>query len=81
MHPVAPISAVPRELVRDRRDIEALAVSIAEFLLMNREKFRSRRLIFDFRTPAVPAFVISALDAALKIAEDSGLQEVVILEM
>ena len=81
LHPQAPISAVPRELVRDRKDVDALAASIAEFLLTNRETIGARRVVFDFRTPSVPAFAIAALDAAIKTDIGSALQEVLILEM
>jgi len=80
LHPQAPISAVPRELVRDRQDIDALAASIGEFLRVNRETIKARRLAFDFRTPSVPEFTVAALNSAIR-AQESGLEEILILEM
>lgn len=80
LHPQAPISAVPRELVRDRLDVDALAASIGEFLHVNRETIKARRLAFDFRTPSVPEFTVAALNSAMR-AQESGLEEVLILEM
>ena len=81
LHPVAPISAVPRELVRDRHDVAELAASISNFFRANRETIKARSLVFDFRTPSVPAFAIEALGVAIQADGDSGLDEVVILEM
>ena len=80
LHPKAPVSAVPRELVRDRQDIDALAASIGEFLRVNRETIKARRLAFDFRTPSVPEFTVAALNSAMR-AHGSDLEEVLILEM
>jgi hypothetical protein len=81
MHPVAPISAVPRELIRDRNDVAALAGSIGEFLQVNRKAIKASRLLVDFRTPAVPEFAVLALNCALESNPDPGLKEVLILEM
>lgn len=78
MHPVAPISAVPRYLVRESSDGYALAVSIGEFLKANRDAIKARRLIFDFRMPSVPNFAIQALKMAIDIDHDSGLDEVLV---
>ena len=80
LHPQAPVSAVPRELVRDRQDVDALAASIGEFLHVNRETIKARRLAFDFRTPSVPEFTVAALNSAIR-AHGTGLEEVLILEM
>jgi hypothetical protein len=79
LHPQAPISAVPRELVRNRQDASSLAISICQFFLHNRESIKSRRLVFDFRTPSVPVFVIEALNLAIESDVDNGLEEVLIL--
>ena len=81
LHPLAPISAVPSELVRDRQDVDALAVSIGNFFRGNRETIKARRIVFDFRLPSVPAFVIEALNAAIQTDVDCGLDEILILEM
>jgi hypothetical protein len=81
LHPLAPISAVPRKLVRDNQDAETLAVSIKNFFEENREKIKARRIVFDFRTPSVPAFAIEALKAVIQTDGYSTLEEVLILEM
>lgn len=81
LSPLAPVSAVPRELVRDSHDIDALASYIGDFLRANRDTIKARRLIFDFRTPSVPRFVVSALHQALVSDEDGLIEEVLILEM
>jgi O-acetyl-ADP-ribose deacetylase (regulator of RNase III) len=80
LHPQAPISAVPQELVRDRQNIDALVASIGEFLRVNRETIKARRLAFDFRTPSVPEFTVAALNSAIR-TQESGLEEILILEM
>lgn len=49
MRPMTPISAVPRVMVRDRRDVDVLAESVAGFLPIYSETVEVRRLIFDFR--------------------------------
>ena len=80
LFPVAPISAVPRALVRDSQDIDALAASIGDFLTANRGTIKAQKLIFDFRTPSVPTFVVAALNAALESNPNSLVDEVFIVE-
>jgi hypothetical protein len=81
MHPSAPISAVPREFVRERQNVNALAAIISNFLFANRDMIKARRLVFDFRTPSVPSFAIEALNIAILTSGDCGLDEILILEM
>jgi hypothetical protein len=38
-------------------------------------------MVFDFRLPSVPAFVIEALNAAIQTVVECGLDEILILEM
>jgi len=80
LHPRAPISAVPRALIRDGQDANALTNYIAEFLRANVETIKASKLICDFRTPSVPSFVVAAIEAAMEGADASMLQEVVIIE-
>ena len=80
LHPRAPISAVPRALIRDMRDADLLRDHIAEFLRANVLTIRATKLVFDFRTPTVPRFVIDAIEAALLETSAADLEEVVILE-
>ena len=81
LHPLAPISAVPRKLVRDNHDAATLAASIKEFFRENRETIKAHRIVFDFRTPLVPTFAIAALKAVIEGDVHSTLEEVLILEM
>lgn len=81
LHPVAPISAVPREWVRDRVQVDALAASIGDFLTVNRITIQARRLVFDFRTPSVPEASVAALNLALEATVAHGVEEVLIIEM
>jgi hypothetical protein len=80
LHPRAPISAVPRALVRDGQDAHALRNHIAEFLRANVETIKASKIICDFRTPSVPAFVVAAIEAAMESTDASVIQEVVIIE-
>ncbi len=81
LHPSAPISAVPRCLVRDRQDVPELADCIRSFLRTNRETLHAQRLVFDFRTPSVPVFILDSLNLAIQAEDGCGLNEILILEM
>ncbi len=81
LYPLAPISAIPRKLIRDSHDADTLAASIKEFFRENRETIKAHRIVFDFRTPSVPTFVIAALKAVIEADVDSTLEEAIILEM
>lgn len=81
MYPQAPISAVPRYMVRDQKDPGNLAASIGDFLKVNNSTIKAKKLIFDFRTPSVPPFVVAALHEAIQKHGSCGLQEILILEM
>jgi len=80
LHPRAPISAVPRALVRDGQDAHALSDHIGQFLRANIQTIHASKIICDFRTPSVPAFVVAAIEAAMENADASVIQEVVIIE-
>ena len=81
LHPRAPISAVPRDLIRERQDADALAESICKFFKVNRETIKARRIVFDFRVPSVPSFAMEALITALNSDRELSLDEVFVLEM
>ena len=80
LHPPAPISAVPRALIRDMKDSDALRDHIADFLRANIRTMRATKLICDFRTPRVQTFVVAAINAAIGGFGGYGLDEVLILE-
>lgn len=80
MHPRVPISALPRTLVRDQTDPEPLAASLTEFFQFNTSRIKACRLVFDFRTPAVPRHAIAALQLTLERTDPGPIQEILILE-
>jgi hypothetical protein len=62
------------------QDVSALRDQIIEFLRANKQTIKASKLICDFRTPRVPPFVVTAIEAAMSSAEASILEEVVIIE-
>lgn len=80
LFPCALVSAVPRRLIRDMSESNALRQHIGKFLRVNAETMRATKIVFDFRTPRVPGFVISAIELACDEATLARLEEVLILE-
>ena len=80
LFPMAAISAVPRVLIRDSQDADALANHIADFLKMNMQTIQASKIICDFRTPRVERFVMSAIAAAMASPDASIIEEIVIVE-
>ena len=79
LHPRAPVSAVPRALVRAADDPIALCDQIVAFLHANEATIHAGRLLLDFRTPAVAPFVVTAIELAL-VSAAPLLDEVVVVE-
>ena len=85
LFPRAAISAVPRSLIRDSQDASALASHIRDFLKANMKTIKATKIICDFRTPnvaafVVAAFVVAAIDAAMKSPDAAIIDEVVIVK-
>jgi hypothetical protein len=80
LFPKAPISAVPRAIIRDSQDADALARHIAHFLKINLRTIKATKAICDFRTPRVAPFVVEAIEAAMASPDASIIEEVVIVE-
>lgn len=80
LFPRAAISAVPRALIRDSQDANALASHIADFLKANMQTIKATKIICDFRTPRVADFALAAIETALKSPDASIIDEVVIVE-
>jgi hypothetical protein len=80
LFPSAAISAVPRSVIRDSQDANALAIHIADFLKANMQTIKATKIICDFRTPRVANFVVAAIETALKIPDAAIIDEVVIVE-
>ena len=79
LHPRAPISAVPRVLIRGKKDSTALIAAIKDFLRANRQTIHANRVLCDFRTPRVPAHVVSAIKEAMQSPSAAGIDEVTVL--
>jgi hypothetical protein len=78
LHPQAPISAVPRVYIRDLTDSAALSVQIIDFLRANAQTIHSKRMLFDFRTPHLAPYVITAIELAMRSSEADGVEEVIV---
>jgi hypothetical protein len=79
LFPQAAISAVPRALIRDGRDPNALAKHIADFLKANIQTIKATKIICDFRTSNLAPFVVIGIEAAMKLPDASIIEEVVIV--
>jgi hypothetical protein len=75
-----PVTAVPRTLIREMRDEHALRRCIEEFFLINSQTIRATKILCDFRTPHVQAFVIVAIEAASKCPAATSVEEVAIIQ-
>ena len=80
LYPRAPVSAVPRRLIRDQRDSEALCLAIENFFKANAATIRSTKVVLDFRTPKVAPFVERAIEMSMRSLDITFLQELVVLE-
>jgi hypothetical protein len=80
LYPRAPISAVPRLLIRDQSDSEALCLSIGHFFRANATSIKASKIILDFRTPKVAPFVERAIDLSLHSPDISFIEEIVVIE-
>jgi len=80
LYPLAAVSAVPRSLIRDRQDSNALSLQIEDFFRTNVTSIRAKKVIFDFRTPKVPRFVVTAIHKAIACVEAELIEEVMILD-
>ena len=77
LSPRAPVSAVPRRLIRDQRDSEILCQSIENFYLVNSLTIKSSRLVLDFRTSEVAPFVKRAIELSLRSTDVNSLDELI----
>jgi hypothetical protein len=80
LYPRAHISAVPRPLIRDQSDSDALCLSIRHFFRANAMSIRASKVILDFRTPKVAPFVERAIDLALRSPDIRLIDELVLIE-
>ncbi len=80
LYPRAGISAVPRTFIRDVPDSAELRKQIVAFLQANRTVIKATRVAFDFRTPRVQRYVVSAIEAVMLDGENSQIEVVAIIE-
>lgn len=79
LHPAAPISAIPRVLIRGKENRAALLAAVKDFLRANQQSIRAKRVLCDFRTPQVAPWVVSAVEEAMRSHEAEGVDEVAII--
>jgi hypothetical protein len=65
--PMAPISAIPRDVVMDQQSSEAVEPFIRDFWHANDEKIKAKKIILSFVMPHVKPH---AKEAALKVLAD-----------
>lgn len=80
LHPLADLSAVPRALVREKRNSEALRQHIEDFFRANEQTIHAKKVLCDFRTPGVQRFVIIAIQAAALCPEAAVVEEITVIE-
>jgi hypothetical protein len=80
LHPLAPVSAVPRVLLRDQKDASALCLCIEEFYKINAVGIHARKVLLDFRTPNVERFVQLAVEMSLRSEEVNFIDELIVID-
>ena len=80
LYPRALISAVPRRLIRDQSDSEALCLSIRHFFRANVTSIRASKIILDFRTPKVAPYVERAIELSLRSHDINLIEELVVID-
>lgn len=79
LYPVAPISAVPRSLIREQQDAGALSASIKEFYKINMSTIGAKKVIIDFRTPNLDQFVLKAIKLSLESPDVAFINELIVI--
>ncbi len=78
LHPMAPISVVPRKYIRDLDNADLLSAQIREFLAMNKARIGASRLLIDFRAGVAP-FVLQGVQMALASADADVFEHVTVV--
>jgi hypothetical protein len=79
LHPVAPISAIPKKYFWDEdEDAQALTSQVEDFLRANQTTIKATKLLLDFGFSMRP-FVIDACKLALENQDTDNIDEVVIV--
>lgn len=75
----APITALPRECVRDTTEVEPVVHHLQEFLKANEASLHATRLLLDFSTPRLPKHVLEAILQVFDAGALSGIAEVMVI--
>lgn len=79
MYSRAPISAVPRRLLRGQKDSGELCLSIEQFFLANASSIGATKVLLDFRTPKVSPYVHRAIELSLRSPDINIIKELVVI--
>ncbi|HSV69421.1 MAG TPA: hypothetical protein VLI72_04865 [Methylibium sp.] len=79
LQPLAPISAIPRDAIRDSKSMRHMSEHLDEFLQANASSIGATTLICDFGTPSLGAHVVPVIETALQSKAAQALREVFIL--
>ena len=80
LYPKAPVSALPRSLLRDRKDAEALCQRIEEFYRINTLRIGATKVLLDFRMPNVEQFVQRAIEMSLRSPDVAFIEELIVID-
>lgn len=81
LSPTAPISAVPRRLIRDTNEPAELAQFLVSFMETNEKLLLAKTLVFDFRTPSLALHARHAIEVMLGQSDTSeGAVSIVVCE-
>lgn len=79
LYPTAPISAIPRDCVRDIDDADLVVGHFLDFVNANTLNLRTPRLLLDFSTPRLPRHVHEAILQVFGAGTQSGIAEILII--
>lgn len=80
LYPKVPVSVVPRMLIRDQHDAQALYLSLIEFYQINAALIKAKKILLDFRTPKVEAFVEQAIELSLSSPDLEFVDELILVD-
>lgn len=78
LYPTAPISAIPRDCVREIEDVDLVVGHFLDFVNANMLNLRAPRLVLDFSTPRLPKHVLEAILQVFGAGAQTGIAELVV---
>ena len=79
MEPYAPISAIPRRLIRENYSAGAVAKSLRDWMRHYGKVGVTGELYLDFQCPSTPHFVTKATEMIVSDARNAGVQRIYIV--